>query len=157
MLFSLVHLRPSPPSLSCLEKADREMYSSRLSRTKSRDYNARLPPCERNRRCCISFLLLILLFPLLVFFRIPPSPVIPPFSALPSFYFESRDPLSHRRLSHSTQAVFIYGIETLLFCIFIILPQLGAGFCAYYVATYSFSFAERYLSSRRIKSNKRKE
>lgn len=158
MLFSLVHLRPSPPSPSCLEKADREMYSSWLSRTKSRDYNARLPPCERNRRCCISFLLLILLFLLLlVSFRIPPPPVIPPFSALPSFYFESRDPLSHRRLSHSTQAVFIYGIETPLFCIFIILPQLEAGFCAYYVATYSFSFAERYLSSRRIKSNKRKE
>lgn len=36
-------------------------------------------------------------------------------------------------------AVFIYGIETPPFCIFIILPQLGAGFCMYYVVGYVLS------------------
>lgn len=36
-------------------------------------------------------------------------------------------------------AVFIYGIETPPFCIFIILPQLEAGFCMYYVVGHVLS------------------
>lgn len=43
-------------------------------------------------------------------------------------------------------AVFIYGIETPLFCIFIILPQLGAGFCAYYVVGHVLSLLHGAIS-----------
>lgn len=136
------------------------MYSSWLSQTKSRDYNARLPSRERNRRCCTSFLLLILLFLLLSrFFRIPPPPVVPPFSALPSFYFESHDPLSPQTFAQHASPPFLFTASKLLFFAYLLsYPSLGPDFVhTMWSATYSFSFTERYLSSRRKKRDEGKE
>lgn len=57
-------------------------------------------------------------------------------------------------------AVFIYGIETPPFCIFIILPQLGAGFCIYYVVGrilfYLTSRRDIFLLQRKGKNKKEK-
>lgn len=106
----------------------RGTHSSRLSRTKSRDYNT-LPPRERSGEASVP-----------LSFRIPPPPIAPPFAIL-LFRIAILDPLSPQTLTARKPAVFIYDIETPPFCIFIILPQVGAGFCAYYVVGRALSFS----------------
>jgi len=127
-------------------------HSSWLSRTKSRDYHAPSPRLEKELRgSCAT----------------PPRPFLPfaflhplsrPSWPLPSFYFESRDPLSTADSRTARKpAVFIYGIETPPFCIFITLSRLGAGFCAYCVVDPILSFAGQYLSSERKRRYREKE
>lgn len=65
-------------------------------------------------------------------FRIPSPSVTPPCRP----FISDRAILTADSRAARKPAVFIYGIETPPFCIFIILPQLEAGFCMYYVVSH---------------------
>jgi len=93
-----------------------QAYSSWLSRIKSRDYKIRLT--SRKRRWRIHLCLLSIS-------SLPPFPSFSLHSStlcctLPSFYFGSSLTADSRA---ARKSVFIYGIETPPFCIFIILLQ----------------------------------
>lgn len=124
-----------------------------------------MPPRVKSRGVCYPLLLLLSLRSSFFSHSSTPYRTTLCLVAILLFRIAILDSLSPQTLAARKLAVFIYGIETPPFCIFIILPQLEAGFCAYYVvgrALPSPSFfpsfwtlAKRYLSFRRKKGRLR--
>lgn len=88
----------------------------------------------------------------------------PPFVAPYRPFISDRTILFHRRFSRSTQVrrFYLRHRNSSFLHIYYLTPELGAGFCMYYVwlVTYSLSlslFSPRYLFFQRKRKNKEKE